>query len=126
MEDKKALVVFSGGMDSTVGVYWATKNYKEVETLSFNYGSKHNNIEHSYALKTCEKLGLKRGEVVLSGHTHVAGIFPQESGVVNINPGSTTLPKGGTPAGFALVDENAIGLYTLEGERYTQFVWTEG
>lgn len=59
MEDKKALVVFSGGMDSTVGVYWAVKNYKQVETLSFNYGSKHNNIEHSYALKTCEKLGLK-------------------------------------------------------------------
>ena len=43
-QDKKALVVFSGGMDSTVGVYWAVNNYKEVETLSFNYGSKHNDI----------------------------------------------------------------------------------
>lgn len=71
-----------------------------------------------------EKLGLKRGEVVLSGHTHVAGIFCMESGVVNINPGSTTLPKGGTPAGFALVDESGIGLYTLSGERYTEFLWT--
>ena len=35
MENKKALVVFSGGMDSTVGVYWAVKNYSQVETLSF-------------------------------------------------------------------------------------------
>lgn len=65
MEDKKALVVFSGGMDSTVGVYWAVKNYKEVETLSFNYGSKHNDMEYSYARKTCEKLGLKNVRISL-------------------------------------------------------------
>ena len=65
MEDKKALVVFSGGMDSTVGVYWAVKNYREVETLSFNYGSKHNDMEYSYAQKTCEKLGLKNVRISL-------------------------------------------------------------
>lgn len=55
----KALVVFSGGLDSTTAVYWALKKYDEVETISFDYGSKHNQIEHSYALKTCEKLGIK-------------------------------------------------------------------
>lgn len=55
----KALVIFSGGLDSTTAVYWALKKYKNVETLSFIYGSKHNEIEHSYALKTCEKLGIK-------------------------------------------------------------------
>lgn len=65
MEDKKALVVFSGGMDSTVAVYWALKNYREVETLSFNYNSKHNNREYQYALKTCEKLGLKNTRIDL-------------------------------------------------------------
>ncbi len=58
-QNKKALVVFSGGMDSTVGVYWAVENYTEVETLSFYYGSKHNRQEHKRALQTCEKLGLK-------------------------------------------------------------------
>ena len=55
----KALVVFSGGLDSTTAVYWALKNYDEVETLSFEYGSKHNRMEHLYAFKTCEKLGIK-------------------------------------------------------------------
>lgn len=55
----KALVVFSGGLDSTTALYWAVNQYKEVETLSFEYGSKHNQIEHSYALKTCKKLGVK-------------------------------------------------------------------
>ena len=57
--NKKALVVFSGGMDSTVCLYWAIKHYKEVETISFNYGSKHNEQEYKYALKTCEKLNIK-------------------------------------------------------------------
>lgn len=55
----KALVVLSGGLDSTTALYWAKKKYDDVETLTFNYGSKHNDIENEYAKKTCEKLGVK-------------------------------------------------------------------
>lgn len=55
----KALVVFSGGLDSTTALYYAVKHFDEVETLSFTYGSKHNDIEHRYALKTCAKLNIK-------------------------------------------------------------------
>lgn len=57
--NKKALVVFSGGLDSTVALYWARGNFESVETVSFNYGSKHNEKEHEHALKTCAKLGIK-------------------------------------------------------------------
>lgn len=63
-----------------------------------------------------QKLGLTPSDIVLSGHTHVSGIFRKESGIININPGSTTLPKGGTKAGFGLITENSIELYTLAGE----------
>lgn len=55
----KALVVLSGGLDSTTALYWAKKQYDNVETITFNYGSKHNDIENAYAKKTCEKLGIK-------------------------------------------------------------------
>ena len=55
----KALVVFSGGLDSTTLLYYAINHFDEVETLSFTYGSKHNDMEHYYALKTCEKLNIK-------------------------------------------------------------------
>lgn len=65
MMKQKALVVFSGGLDSTVAVYWALKNYEQVETLSFYYGSKHNDQEYKYALKTCEKLGIKNTRINL-------------------------------------------------------------
>ena len=62
-----------------------------------------------------ERMGLRRGDIVLSGHTHVSGIFTMPSGVVNVNPGSTTIPKGGTKAGFGFMDERGIQLFALDG-----------
>ncbi len=37
----KALVVFSGGQDSTTCLYWAMEQFDEVEAISFDYGQKH-------------------------------------------------------------------------------------
>lgn len=41
LNDNKALVVFSGGQDSTTCLYWALKKFKEVYTITFSYGQKH-------------------------------------------------------------------------------------
>ena len=41
MNKDKALVVFSGGQDSTTCLFWAKKHFKEVYALSFLYGQKH-------------------------------------------------------------------------------------
>jgi 7-cyano-7-deazaguanine synthase len=37
----KALVLFSGGQDSTVCLGWALEHFAEVETLGFDYGQRH-------------------------------------------------------------------------------------
>ena len=39
--EKKALVLFSGGQDSTVCLAWALERYAHVETIGFDYGQKH-------------------------------------------------------------------------------------
>lgn len=41
MNNDSALVVFSGGQDSTTCLFWAKKRFKNVYALSFIYGQKH-------------------------------------------------------------------------------------
>lgn len=54
----KAIVVLSGGLDSTTALYWALKNYDEVDAVSVNYGQRHS-IELEYASATCNALGVR-------------------------------------------------------------------
>lgn len=42
MTDRGALVLFSGGQDSTVCLVWALTRYGRVETVGFDYGQRHN------------------------------------------------------------------------------------
>lgn len=54
-------------------------------------------------------------EVLLSGHTHIPAL-EERGGLLLLNPGSPSIPKGGSRAGYAVVTEDAAELKTLEGE----------
>lgn len=50
-----ALVLFSGGIDSTTALYWAHDSYKQVRALSFDYGQRHK-VELSLARRLAARL----------------------------------------------------------------------
>ena len=55
--NNKALVVLSGGQDSTTCLFWAKKEFKEVYAISFNYGQKHQH-ETAMAQSIAERAGV--------------------------------------------------------------------
>ena len=58
MNKEKAIVVFSGGQDSTTCLLWALKQFDEVEAVTFNYGQRHA-LELQCAADIAKELGVK-------------------------------------------------------------------
>ena len=55
---EEAVVVFSGGQDSTTCLLWALSRYKKVYAISFDYGQRHV-AELDCAKEIAEKLGVE-------------------------------------------------------------------
>lgn len=58
MNKEKAIVVFSGGQDSTTCLFWARDKFKEVIAVSFDYGQKHK-LELECAKNICKKYNVE-------------------------------------------------------------------
>ena len=64
---KKAVVIFSGGQDSTTILFWAIKmmGAENVETVTFEYGQKHS-IEVQQSKIICESVKVKQTIIDIS------------------------------------------------------------
>lgn len=58
LNNEKAIVVFSGGQDSTTCLFYAKKHFKEVELVTFNYGQRHD-TEIEVAKQIAQDQGMK-------------------------------------------------------------------
>jgi 7-cyano-7-deazaguanine synthase len=58
LKDEKAIVVFSGGQDSTTCLFWALQQFKEVEAVTFDYNQRHR-LEIECAKNIANELGVR-------------------------------------------------------------------
>lgn len=61
----KAIVVFSGGQDSTTCLFWALKHYDEVEAVTFYYKQRHSD-EVEVAKRIAKDVGIKHKVIDVS------------------------------------------------------------
>jgi len=54
-------------------------------------------------------------DIFLYGHYHI-GFIEKRGDLVIANPGSLSLPKGGTAQSFLMIDDTSMTLYSLKGE----------
>ncbi len=62
---KKAVVLFSGGLDSTTALCWALKQGYDCQAVSFDYGQRHSR-ENAAARAIARRLGVKLHEIKLA------------------------------------------------------------
>jgi len=74
MAEKSALVLFSGGQDSTVCLAYALDKFDRVETIGFTYGQRHH-VEMECRLQIREKMGsVHSSRQARLGQDHIADL----------------------------------------------------
>jgi len=85
--NRKAVVVFSGGLDSTTLLYHLRDARYEVKALSVNYGQRHRDRELDAAESICRQLGIERKVL---DFTSLVELFGHNS----LTDGSVAVPEG--------------------------------
>ena len=62
--------------------------------------------------------GLHAGDILLCGHTHIPAWLPLPGGIWYFNPGSTSIPKGGSAHSYMMVTDNEALWIDFEGSCY--------
>jgi 7-cyano-7-deazaguanine synthase len=83
----KAIVVFSGGLDSTTLLFHLRADGYELKALSVNYGQRHLEQESAAAAAICDRLGVERRVVDL---TSLVGFLGRNS----LSDHSVAVPDG--------------------------------
>ena len=80
-------------------------------------------VAHGNAFESMRSVALRsRVDLVVYGPTHIASLVREER-TLFLNPGSAALPRGRDPASVAVVDEDEIVIFTLDGVELHRERW---
>lgn len=58
---------------------------------------------------------VQAGDILIHGHTHL--LKAEKVGEITVlNPGSVSIPKGGNPNTYAMLEDNVFTIYSLDGD----------
>ena len=69
---------------------------------------------HGHKYNTTTPPPLKKGEILLHGHTHVPAADPFGKDNLYLNPGSVSIPKEGSPKSYLLYENGTFSFCRLE------------
>lgn len=75
---------------------------------------------HGHLYNTSEPPKLKKGDILLHGHTHVPAC-EQHGGYTYLNPGSVSIPKNGSQGGYMLLENGRFVWKSLDGVQYNEY-----
>lgn len=65
---------------------------------------------------------MKPGDILIHGHTHL--LTAEQFGAVYIlNPGSVSIPKGGNPPTYAVLEDRTFRILDFEGSSVAEIAW---
>lgn len=102
MQPEGALVLFSGGQDSTTTLAWALSNFDRVETVGFDYGQRHK-VELECRVRVFEKLKALApgwGERLGEDHLLPLGALGEVSDTALTRQTAIAMDKSGLPNTF--------------------------
>ncbi len=99
-----AVVIFSGGQDSTTCLGWALNRFKDVKTITFGYGQRHE-IEIAQAKKIADILGVESEffEIDIFKKLQNSSLLESSSDINKPHPLNSSLPSSYVPNRNALM-----------------------
>ena len=93
---EKAVVLFSGGQDSTTCLYWAKKNFYEVQAIGFSYGQRHV-VELDQAQKIADFAQVRFDVISLEGCFGNSALLEEHTDLNKAHTLDSSLPSSFVP-----------------------------
>lgn len=109
-----ALVLFSGGQDSTTCLFWAKEQFENISALGFRYGQKHD-IELKQAAIIAEKANVPLKVIDITGMLQGSALTEHDKDVAGKHELSPELPAAFVPGRNAVFLSIAISYAFTQG-----------